>query len=186
MARRIDGPEFDPHDPYSAATSIKQIAAVFGMVEKLGGWKAGANNLDVGGGKFDLATLWLAERGVRNEVLDPGNRSAEHNRLVAALAAKRFFDTATVSNVLNVIPGVDEAARVAARADVIRVAANALGRNGTAYFTVFEGDGSGRGRRTSKGWQANRKTADYVPEVKRLFGDVVRRGKLIVARVSLT
>jgi hypothetical protein len=43
------------------------------------------------------------------------------------------------------------------------------GNDGTAYFMVYEGDGSGTGRETSSGWQNNRKTADYVGEIAQYF-----------------
>jgi len=50
------------------------------------------------------------------------------------------------ANVLNVI------AEPEARAELIETAAMA---DGKAYFTVYEGDRSGVGRRTTKGWQNN-------------------------------
>lgn len=59
--------------------------------------------------------------------------------------------------------------------------AKAIKPDGKAYFMVYEGDGSGVGRETSAGWQNNRKTADYMDEIKRYFDSVERRGKLIIA-----
>ena len=82
---------------------------------------------------------------------------------------------AAKANVLNVILEPD------ARANVILKAAKCIRDGGTAYFTVYEGDGSGEGRQTSSGWQNNRKTADYVSEIGRYFDGVQRKGKLIIA-----
>ena len=76
---------------------------------------------------------------------------------------------------LNVIREPD------ARANVILEVAKCIRDGGTAYFTVYEGDGSGEGRQTSSGWQNNRKTADYVSEIGQYFDDVQRKGKLIIA-----
>lgn len=156
----------------SAKTSIKQVAGLF----KDKNAKFGKTNIDVGGGRFNLVTDYLAERGTKNMVFDPYNRGADENA-----ATLRYLqnggrtDTATCANVLNVIREPD------ARANVILEVAKCIRNGGTAYFTVYEGDGSGEGKRTSAGWQNNRKTADYVSEIGRYFDDVQRKGKLIIA-----
>lgn len=156
----------------SAKTSIKQVAGLF----KDKNAKFGKTNIDVGGGRFNLVTDYLAERGTKNMVFDPYNRGVDENT-----ATLRYLqnggraDTATCANVLNVIREPD------ARANVILEVAKCIRDSGTAYFTVYEGDGSGEGRQTSSGWQNNRKTADYVSEIGRHFDDVQRKGKLIIA-----
>lgn len=156
----------------SAKTSIKQVAGLF----KDKNAKFGKTNIDVGGGRFNLVTDYLAERGTKNMVFDPYNRGVDENT-----ATLRYLqnggraDTATCANVLNVIREPD------ARANVIIEVAKCIRDGGTAYFTVYEGDGSGEGRQTSSGWQNNRKTADYVSEIGRYFDDVQRKGKLIIA-----
>lgn len=156
----------------SAKTSIKQVAGLF----KDKNAKFGKTNIDVGGGRFNLVTDYLAERGTKNMVFDPYNRGVDENT-----ATLRYLqnggraDTATCANVLNVIREPD------ARANVILEVAKCIRDGGTAYFTVYEGDGSGEGRQTSSGWQNNRKTADYVSEIERYFDDVQRKGKLIIA-----
>ena len=156
----------------SAKTSIKQVAGLF----KDKNAKFGKTNIDVGGGRFNLVTDYLAERGTKNMVFDPYNRGVDENT-----ATLRYLqnggraDTATCANVLNVIREPD------ARANVILEVAKCIRDGGTAYFTVYEGDGSGEGRQTSSGWQNNRKTADYVSEIGLYFDDVQRKGKLIIA-----
>lgn len=156
----------------SAKTSIKQVAGLF----KDKNAKFGKTNIDVGGGRFSLVTDYLAERGTKNMVFDPYNRGVDENT-----ATLRYLqnggrtDTATCANVLNVIREPD------ARANVILEVAKCIRDGGTAYFTAYEGDGSGEGRQTSSGWQNNRKTADYVSEIGRYFDDVQRKGKLIIA-----
>lgn len=156
----------------SAKTSIKQVAGLF----KDKNAKFGKTNIDVGGGRFNLVTDYLAEHGTKNMVFDPYNRGVDENT-----ATLRYLqnggraDTATCANVLNVIREPD------ARANVILEVAKCIRDGGTAYFTVYEGDGSGEGRQTSSGWQNNRKTADYVSEIGRYFDDVQRKGKLIIA-----
>lgn len=157
----------------SAKTSIRQVPALF----KDKNARFGEINVDVGGGRFDLATDYLAERGTRNLIFDPYNRDEATNRATLDfLRAGNRADTATNANVLNVV------AEAPARANIILEAAKSIKPDGTAYFTVYEGDGSGIGRETSAGWQNNRKTADYMDEIRQYFDAVERRGKLIIAR----
>ncbi len=156
----------------SAKTSLRQVPALF----KNPNVRFGEVNIDIGGGRFDLATEYLAERGTRNLVFDPYNRGEETNRATLDyLMAGNRADTATNANVLNVI------AEAPARANVVLEMAKAIKPDGRAYFMVYEGDGSGVGRETSAGYQNNRKTADYAPEIERFFDRVERRGKLIIA-----
>jgi len=114
--------------------------------------------------------------GVSNYVYDPYNRDDEHNSKVASVIANGKSDTATVNNVLNVIKEPE------IREHVIKQALNAVKDDGAAYFIVHEGNRSGEGGSTSKGWQENRPTQSYVDEIAKHFPDVQRRGKLIIAR----
>lgn len=136
----------------------------------------GSTNADIGGGPYPEMTLVLAERRVRNVVYDPGHQDAETNRRAATRLRGGRAQTATVSNVLNVIPDVG------CREQVIRQAADAVGRRGVAYFTVYVGDKSGRGKMTLHGWQENRSLRTYLPEVRRVFREVRIKNGVIVAR----
>lgn len=168
------------HQLYTSAdTSINssRVPALFRAVA----FTPGTVNLDYGGGKYDTATEYLAGQGVHNLIQDPYNRSPEHNAAVVREVIDRGgADTVTCSNVLNVIMEYD------VRRHVLEDIRAGLRRGGVAYFTVYEGDGSGRGRVTRCGWQANRKTADYVAEIEQVFPLVWRRGKVIEARVALS
>lgn len=157
----------------SAGTSIKQVPALFRNKDV----HFGKTNIDIGGGRFDLATDYLKSIGTKNYVFDPYNRGEETNSATLKyLQSGKKADTATCANVLNVI------AEPAARANVILETAKAIKDDGTAYFMVYEGDGSGEGKQTSAGYQNNRKTADYVGEIEQYFDDVTRKGKLIIAK----
>lgn len=103
---------------------------------------------------------------------DPYNRTAGYNRFATTRLAEEGSRTVVLcSNVLNVIREPE------ARHDVLLECARAA----LALFTVYEGDGTGRGRETSKGWQEHRKTADYLREIESVFPHVARKGKVIVA-----
>ena len=161
----------------SAATSLNQVPALF----KKNFLKPGTVNVDIGGGKYDAGTEYLKEQGIKNLVYDPFNRSAEHNQdVVKELTANRT-DTATVNNVLNVIK--EKPVRLA----VIRQAAKAIKADGTAYFQIHEGDGDGNSRVTKvvngapASWQNHQKTAWYEDEVRQYFGEVTRKGNVLIA-----
>lgn len=154
----------------SAETSIKQIPAIFKKIL----WQSGTVNIDIGGGKFDLATNFVKEKGVENIVFDPFNRDYDHNSK-AFEKIKQGGDTVTVANVLNVI------AEENARDNVILQAARALKPNGTAYFGIYEGSKDGVGKVTSKGWQNNKKAGDYISEVEKHFNNVRKAGNIIIA-----
>ena len=81
------------------------------------------------------------------------------------------------NNTLNVIEEPENIKRV------IQQAENAIKPGDKAYFTVYAGDGKGKGKTTSKGYQRNEPTSAYVPRVEEVFGEgnVVRNGNLITA-----
>jgi hypothetical protein len=160
----------------SAATSISQVPALHKSVP----WKKGTVNLDLGGGKFDLATDYLDERGVLNLVHDRYNRSAKHNSLVERQAkARGGADTATLANVLNVIK--DRVTRLA----VVKQAAALVRSGGTIYVSVYEADRSGPGPSGSDQWQQRWPLSRYVPEVEEALptATVERKGKMLVVRL---
>lgn len=158
----------------SANTSINssKLPAIFKLINL----SPNTINLDFGGGRFDNASEYLATKDVTNLIYDPYNRSSEHNKNVLDTIRKNNgADTATCSNVLNVIKEEN------ARHTVIQNIYNLLKSNGTAYFTVYEGTGKGNEGATKSGYQLNRKTVDYVDEIKEVFSNVTRKGKLIIA-----
>jgi len=154
-----------------ARTSVRQVPALHKKLE----WADGSVNLDLGGGKFDTATEWLAERGVKNLVLDRYNRSPEHNRGVLDTVSDSGPDTVTVANVLNVIREPEM------RREVVETAAELVKPGGTVYFAVYEGDRSGKGRVTSKGsWQENRRLRTYLDEIRAVFpGAEIAKGHIV-------
>ncbi len=147
-----------------------RVPALFNKVV----WETGTVNADIGGGRFENATHFLADLGIENLVYDPFNRPPTHNATVVRRVSGGRAHTVTLSNVLNV------SNTAIGRAQAIVDAADALHKDGTAYFTVYEGDGSGVGRETPKGWQENRKLATYVPEILSYFENVkIKRGVIM-------
>lgn len=158
----------------SENTSInsKKLPAIFKMVS----FEPGTINLDMGGGKFDNVADYLSEYDVTNLVYDPYNRTKEHNReVVKTIRQVGGADTATCSNVLNVIKEPE------ARRNVLVNMSKLVKPGGEIYITVYEGSGKGNEGPTKSGYQLNRKTADYLHEIQEVFPDARRRGKLIIA-----
>ena len=161
----------------SENTSINKtkVPAVFKMVN----FEPETINIDYGGGKFDSASDYLTQYDVVNLVYDPYNRSSEHNKEVISLIRQHGgADTATCSNVLNVIKEPE------VRLNVLKNINKLLKSNGTAYITVYEGTGKGDEGPTKSGYQLNRKTKDYLEEVQQVFPNATRKGKLIIAPKS--
>jgi SAM-dependent methyltransferase len=150
----------------SAATSRPQIAQAFKIVDKLHGWKEGTTNINIGGGKHDMASEFLGQRKVADHVYDPYNRSAEHNERSLQSAGSGKADTASVFNVLNVIQDEEDHHKV------LQQAHDALKPGGRVYVDVYEGDRSGAGKQTGKdSWQRNQRLRDYLKTVQVTFPD---------------
>lgn len=164
----------------SAETSVKQVPAILNKIIRVmdrpeSFFAYSHDILDMGGGKYDLLTQKLREMGIRNWVFDPFNRSPAHNAFVVDMLTTRRADNAICSNVLNVIKEPFE------RKFMHRLIQSMTNETGLVFFTVYEGDGSSKGKKTTKGWQANRPTKSYLRELRRYYGNVTLcNNKLIV------
>jgi hypothetical protein len=160
----------------SAKTSINATKPSKGFTIIGEGWQPGTTNLDIGGGRFEAGSKVLADRGVTNVIYDPFNRSVEQNMAAVASTARGQADTVTVFNVMNVIK--EEGNRL----QVLRQADDALKPGGKLYIQVYEGDKSGISKVTgSDQFQLNKKTADYLEEVRKVFPDAELKKGLIIA-----
>lgn len=158
----------------SANTSINssKLPAIFKMVK----FNPNTINLDYGGGRFDNVAEYLKDYDVINLVYDPYNRSNKHNSdVINELKKNSGADSATISNVLNVIKEPN------ARQVVLRNVYSLLKSGAPVYITVYEGTGTGEEKETKSGYQLNRKTQDYLDEIKKVFPNAQRKGKLIQA-----
>ena len=144
---------------------------------KLAPFEAGKTCVDYGGGAFDTSIKFLAEKGLIAHVYDPYNRDAAHNKAVLDWVDKiGGVDYVTSSNVLNVIKEEE------VRLNVLRNMQLIGKENATFYFVTYEGNRSGVGAYSGKGWQNHRKTAEYLDEIRSVFPNVVKKGFLIIAK----
>ena len=169
----------------SKITSIngKLMPATVKIIEHL--FVSGQKWADIGGGRFDNAKDYLAQKGVTLHIYDPFNRSYEENMASVQAISNAQCDGVMVNNVLNVIEEKTN------RRQVIEQAFNTLKDNGFAFFKIHEGDGKGVSRVLTKGentsFQLNQKAKFYLDEIKAVFGSKISTsGNLIIVQKSLT
>ncbi len=133
-------------------------------------------NLDVGGGYHKDATLYLAERKVKNVVYDHIHKSAEHNaKAISFVIGIGGSNSVTLSDVLNVIPSWRD------RDAVLYYSKFLARKSAPIYIGVYEGDKSGVGKMTRKGWQANLELGEYEKAIANRFEIVSIKDGVITA-----
>ena len=150
------------------------IPAVFSKAK----FEPGTLNVDYGGGRYDNAADYLSGMDVINIVLDPFNRNKKHNREGINLIREHGgADTATCSNVLNVIKEPES------RIQVLENIKKLVRPGGTVYIYIHEGNKDDVEGPTRNGYQLNRKTDRYLDEVRQVFPNAQQKGKsqLIIA-----
>jgi hypothetical protein len=161
----------------SAATSQSQVAKGLGVLAKKNLLKPGSVNVDLGGGRYDHGTKFMESHGVTSHVLDPYNRSDEHNQRVARdVRQQGGADSVTVFNVLNTIkePHV--------HTQVLETAKGHLKPGGSLWLSVYTGDRSGVGKRTkADSWQRNESLHKYLETVRGVFSNATTRHGMIHA-----
>ena len=169
------------YDSADTSINVSKKPAGYNELKKRGEIKDGDVIVDIGGGRFDNLVEDAAEEGATVKVYDPFNRTPEHNAAVVDSVRDGQADMAMSHNVLNVIQEDKNIIDIATQAE------NALKPNGKAHFSVYEGDGKGVGKVTTKGYQRNEKTQAYVPLIEQVFGkgNVTKRGKIITATKSV-
>ncbi len=156
------------------ATDLGQVSATFKSPKLT--WEKGSRVVDLGGGKSNIGTEYMREKGAEVIVIDPFQRSDEHNAEARAEVNKKQGDYGTLNSVLNVIESPE------LRLKALRDLAGLVKQGGGIRIKIYEGDGKGVGRQTkTKSWQNNRKLASYLPEVQSVFPDAITKGGFIVA-----
>ena len=122
--------------------------------------------IDVGGGKYDTAIEKAKEYNAAVSIYDAYNRTTEHNNKVLS----NSYDVAIISNVLNVIAEKEER---------LALVQKAMSKTTIKKITIYKSNGSRISKQTGvDSWQENRKTVDYMEELKSF--NPRRYGKLIV------
>lgn len=133
-------------------------------------FKGGSRVLDYGGGKYDMNTTYMKDKGVDVAVYDKFNRSEEHNNRVLHDARQTPPEYVVCSNVLNVIME-DEV--------VDSILEDMASFGSRTIISVYEGDRTGAGRETSKGYQRNAKLSEYIPMVEKHFDIISKKNGIL-------
>ena len=155
------------------ASSAKTSRPIIPAAAKVINWMPNTTNFDMGGGKYENLTNFLKTKRVKNFVYDQFNRTQAHN---TAVLARGTTDTGSLFNVLNVIPDTDE---MIDTLELLKMMAR-----GEIYISVYEGDGSGKGKTTRDGFQHNKKLSYYLPIVEQIFPDAIKMGIIIAANYT--
>lgn len=148
----------------SAKSSIKQIPAGFNIIDKYFGWKPKTINLDIGGGKFNLMTEKLKEKGVTNLIFDPYNRTEGHNQNVLSICDIFPPETITIFNVLNVIKEFE------IQINVLNLALEKIKNGGNIYIrSIYKNPNKKSGVTKSGTFQHYKTHNEYLEIVKNVF-----------------
>lgn len=155
----------------TSKTSINKDPVLFRLVKEIIGWTSGKINLDYGAGKYHNMKKLLKKENIKCFEYDRYNKE-ECPMSLADIYDQRPFDTITLSNVLNTC-------NIRERNTIYRRVAQ---WGSVGYISVYEGNRSGVGAATTKGYQENKKTEDYIDELKKVFTSVEKFDKLIVVK----
>ena len=160
----------------SKGTSINdRLPAIIKLMDRADVTWDGARVLDYGCGQYPVH---VADYAIGHGAIGIRSYDKYHHvdRIIGTADTMILSDIVILSNVLNVIDCA------AVRAAVVRDCVDHMSREGVLYITVYDGDRSGIGKQTGPdAWQENRRTADYVDEIRAAVpgAHVDRHGKLI-------
>lgn len=173
----------------SKNTSRVQLPALHGTDIAKSLYGNGAKVLDYGAGlSHEIARGYVLRNGASSYAwLDPYWNSVGGN---VETRMNYPYDVVLCANVLNVID--DDEAMYNAFFDALSLLRHDDDGIGTALFTVYEGDRTGKGKATRDGYQRNMKTVDFCAMLQahiiESYGNetprisVGRRGRVIIAR----
>ena len=145
-------------DILAKRSSRKQVPALFKKID----WEPESFNLDIGGGAYEVATEWLAERGVTNLVIDKFNRSLYHNHLMRLKTYNLELSSITLANVLNVIQG--QMHRIKLLEEVFEYYSE---HRCPVYISCY----NATGQPSASECQTCMSLTEYIPEIESVFTD---------------
>ena len=151
----------------SKNTSMNQLPAGIKKFIEFNVGVRGGINLDYGAGKYIKAIEYLQKYNITNLPYDPYNLDELNNHLTLMNCLKRGgADSATMLNVLNVIPTKEE------RVDAISRMLVYMKPGARAIIGVYVKAGNAKLEKTIKGWQTNQPLSFYKEEIKEAFQNI--------------
>ena len=164
----------------SADTSIKTINGIYKKI--VGQYPKHTTIFDYGCGRYDENMRFATENDFVWFGVDPYNRSVEWNK-ANINEMKTWGDSPNIIMLNNVLNVVKERFAIE---HIVRQVYNYAGENTDVYITIYEGDKSGIGRATSKGFQRNEKVSkyeDYICEwfnvIEKISGNILKCRKVV-------
>lgn len=151
----------------SKNTSINTINKIY----KQYNFKKDSIILDYGCGKYDTAIEFMKNKNCIILPYDKYNRDKNVNQISLEVAKKENLDYIVCANVLNVIQEdfiIEE---------IIKHIFDLSKKNTIILFSIYEGNKSGIGQVTSKGYQRNEKFISYLTILEKYF--IVEKQKQI-------
>lgn len=156
-------------------TSKNTCINTVNMIYKKMPFIPGCRILDFGGGKYDTNTDFMKEKyNAHVYVYDKYNRDGRHNERVIAEMRQCAPDCIVCSNVLNVIMEDEVIDEILADIASFHAA--------TIYISVYEGDKTGIGKETTKGWQRNQKACAYEDAIRKHFDIHCKNGTIFTLK----
>lgn len=144
----------------SKDTSLNQVSGVYKKIS----FPSNSVILDYGGGKYDKNKEFVRmSYSSRLLVYDPYNRSEVENKDTLGYFKLNPASFVVCANVLNVIYGDNVVVTI------LRDICSLMRKGGFLYISVYERDKSGIGCKTTKGYQRNMRTKDYIPLIEKGF-----------------
>lgn len=135
--------------------------------------------LDYGGGKYDTNKVYLSKFGNTTYIYDPYNRTEdENNYALKQIMVHNGADIVVCANVLNVIK------EDYILEDILLNLLKYVKYNGIIYVQIYQGNGSGVGKITTKGYQRNEKVRCYYNLIKSIYcdSDIILKGNIYEIR----
>ena len=145
----------------SKDTCINKVSKIYSHYA----FKPYSRVLDYGGGKYETNTEYMKQKNVSVFVYDKFNRDEEHNQLVLEQCSFWPVDYVVCSNVLNVImkDGI---------INEILLHIWQLSSKAIILFKIYEGNKTAIGCETSRGYQRNERTSDYIKNFITTYFDI--------------
>ena len=164
----------------SALTSINTLNGIYKQI--VGKYPRATTILDIGCGKYDTNMNFATEHDFIWFGIDPYNRTEEYNNgtIETMYDWCNAPDIIMCNNVLNVLESknvIDS---------VLKQVYDYAGDNTNIYITIYEGNKSGIGKVTTKGYQRNEKVSKYVDyicdffEIEEKIGSNILRCRKVV------
>lgn len=145
----------------SKDTSINRVSKIYKKIK----FSDGLVVLDWGCGKYNTSKEYVLSQNSTVTFLgyDPYNREDSENLEVLNYLKYKKADIIVCANVLNVI--YEDSVIY----NILFNLSNYSKTGSHIYIQIYEGDKSGIGRKTSRGYQRNMRTKDYIEFINHVF-----------------